>query len=161
MRLLRTPLSAALLLSFYGLFSQSTVSGEQRKWHTVTVMFDGPNTGENNATNPFLDYRLNVTFSGPGGSTYIVPGYYAADGNAANTSAASGNKWAVKFTPDKTGQWTYTASFRTGSNVAVSLDPNAGSPTSFNGASGSFTINSTNKINPDNRAKGRLNYVGA
>ena len=160
MRFLKTPLLAALLLSFYGLYSQSTVSGELRKWHTVTILFDGPSTGENSSTNPFLDYRLNVTFTGPNGSTTVVPGFFAADGDAANTGAASGNKWAVKFTPNQTGQWNYTASFRTGTDVAISLDANAGNTTSFNGTSGNFSISASNKNNPDNRAKGRLNYVG-
>ncbi|MEX0291564.1 MAG: Ig-like domain-containing protein [Flavobacteriaceae bacterium] len=160
MRLPKSPLFAVLLLSFYGLYSQGSVSGELRKWHTVTILFDGPNTGENSATNPFLDYRLNVTFNGPNGSSFVVPGYYAADGDAANSGASSGNKWAVKFTPNQTGQWTYTASFRTGNNVAISLDANAGNATSFNGASGNFSISASNKSGADNRAKGRLNYIG-
>ncbi|MCW5515552.1 DUF5060 domain-containing protein [Muriicola sp. Z0-33] len=160
MRFNRFPLLAVLLLSFYGLFSQSTVSGELRKWHTITILFNGPDANENSGTNPFLDYRLNVNFTGPNGETFVVPGYFAADGNAANTGATSGNKWAVKFTPNQTGQWNYTASFRSGSNVATSLDVNAGTATSFNGASGNFNISTSNKTNPDNRAKGRLNYVG-
>ena len=29
-----------------------------------------------------------------------MPGYFAADGDAANTSATSGNKWRVNFMPD-------------------------------------------------------------
>ncbi|MBT8183991.1 MAG: DUF5060 domain-containing protein, partial [Eudoraea sp.] len=160
MRFIRIPLLAILLLSFCGLYAQGTVSGELRKWHTVTILFDGPNANESSGTNPFLNYRLNVNFTGPNGETFVVPGYFAADGNAANTSATSGNKWAVKFTPNQTGQWNYSASFRTGTNVAISLDANAGTPTSFNGASGNFSISASNKTAPDNRAKGRLNYVG-
>jgi hypothetical protein len=160
MRFITHSLIAILLLTFHGLFGQATVSGELRQWHTVTLTFTGPNTSENNATNPFLDYRLNVTFTAPNGRTFLVPGYYAADGNAADSGANSGNKWQANFSPDQTGQWRYEASFRTGSNVAVNLSANAGSPTSFNGASGNFTIGNNNKSLPDNRANGRLSYVG-
>lgn len=149
-----------LFLSFSTLFSQSTVSGELRKWHTVTIQFDGPSTSETSSNNPFLNYRLNVTFTSPSGATFVVPGFYAANGNAAETSAASGNQWAVRFTPNETGRWNYTASFRRGTNVAISLSPTAGSATSFNGTSGSFNIANTNKSFPDSRAQGRLNYVG-
>jgi len=153
-------LTAFLLLFSVALFSQATITGELQKWHTVAITFDGPNTSENNNTNPFLDYRLNVTFSSPTGKTFVVPGFYAADGNAAETSSNSGNKWRVRFTPNETGQWSYTTSFRTGSNVAISDNANAGSPTSFNGNSGNFNISGSSKSGIDNRAKGRLNYVG-
>lgn len=142
-----------------GLIAQGSISGELRKWHRVTILFDGPNSSENANPNPFLDYRLNVTFTAPSGNTYVVPGFYAADGNAAETSAASGNKWAVHFTPDETGSWSYGVSFRTGADVAISLSDNAGTPISFDGAIGSFQVSSSNKVLPDNRSKGRLSYV--
>ncbi len=154
---------APTLLLFFMIslgYSQTTVSGDFQKWHTVTILFDGPNTSENDAVNPFLDYRLNVTFTSASGNTFVVPGFYAADGNAAETSASSGNKWAVRFTPNETGNWTYNVSFRTASNIAVILNPDFGTPTSFDGESGSFNIAASNKSAPDNRAKGRLNYVG-
>ena len=93
------------------------VSGELKKWHKVTISFTGPNTSETANPNPFTNYRLDVTFSN-GGKSYVVPGYYAADGNAAETSASSGNIWLVHFAPDETGLWTYSVSFRKGSNVA-------------------------------------------
>ena len=156
----RSPLAVLLLLCGYMLFSQATVTGELRKWHTVTIFFNGPNVSENDATNPFMDYRLNVTFNGPGGSNFVVPGFYAADGDAANSGANSGNKWAVRFTPDKTGTWTYTASFRKGTEVAIKTSPTAGSSHSFDGTTGSFSIGSSNKALPDHRANGRLQYVG-
>lgn len=135
------------------------IGGELRRWHKVTLTFDGINTTEDASTNPFLDYRLNVTFTN-GTKTYVVPGYFAADGNAANTGASSGSKWRVHFTPDEIGTWTYTASFRTGSNIAVDLNPNAGTPTSFDGTTGTFNIQETNKSGQDLRGKGLLRYVG-
>ncbi len=136
-----------------------TVSGELRRWHPITLTFDGPETSESADPNPFRDYRLTVTFS-HNEKTYEVPGYYAADGDAASTGATAGNKWRVHFTPDLTGTWTFTASFRTGDDIALKTDPGAGSSTSFDGETGNFEVLETNKSDPDFRKKGRLEYVG-
>jgi len=125
-----------------------TVGGTQKQWHEVTVTFSGPDSCETCDPNPFLDYRLNVTFQGPDESTYLVPGFYAGDGNG----GASGNRWRVRFSPPSTGTWTYTVSFRKGNNVNVSLDPNVGSPVSFDGDSGSFEVSASNKSGRDFRA---------
>ena len=141
------------------LLAQGTVSGETKTWHRVTITFDGPSTSESAAPNPFRDYRLDVTFS-KGGRSLRVPGFYAADGNAAESSATSGAKWRVRFCPDEAGTWTYTASFRTGTDLAASTDSAAGTATSFNGASGSFTVGASDKTGRDHRAKGRLKRQG-
>lgn len=137
-------------------------SGELQQWHKLSIDFAGPTTSETAATNPFMDYRLDVTFSHSGtGKSYVVPGYFAADGNAANTSATSGNVWRVHFAPDEIGAWTYSASFRTGTNVAVSTVASPGSSAGFfDGASGAFEIGVTDKSGRDLRGKGRLEYVG-
>jgi hypothetical protein len=138
------------------------ISGELKKWHKVTVTFDGPPTSETAAHNPFLDYRLNVTFTHTGtGKSYLVPGYYAADGNAANTHAESGNKWRVHFAPSEEGEWTYVASFRAGPDVAVDDNPLAGTSGGyFDNAAGTFEIGPTDKTGHDLRGKGLLEYVG-
>ncbi|MEM7147818.1 MAG: DUF5060 domain-containing protein [Verrucomicrobiota bacterium] len=136
-----------------------TVSGELKKWHKVTVTFDGPSTNEGATPNPFMDYKLDVTFTGPDGRVYVVPGYYAADGNAANTGATAGNKWRAHLAPDVEGEWSYTASFRMGTDVAVD-DTVTGTSTSFDGASGTFVIGPSDKGGRDFRGKGRLQYVG-
>ena len=73
------------------------VSGELKKWHKVTVDFSGPKTSETANPNPFTDYRLDVTFRN-GKKRYVVPGYYAADGNAAETGATSGSRETVVMT---------------------------------------------------------------
>ncbi|GAA4272456.1 hypothetical protein GCM10022258_17500 [Aquimarina gracilis] len=142
--------------------STATITGERKKWHKVTLTFNGPNTSEGASDNPFLNYRLNVTFTHQSGSpSYVVPGYFAADGNAAQTSASSGNKWRVHFAPDKIGQWNYSVSFRKGSNVAVNESNTAGTAAGFmNGLTGSFNISASDKTGRDFRAKGRLQYVG-
>ncbi|MEL6655504.1 MAG: PKD domain-containing protein [Bacteroidota bacterium] len=138
-----------------------TVSGELKKWHKVTLSFDGPFYSELNAgVNPFLDYRLIATFTN-GEKTYEVPGYFAADGNAAETSAGEGNVWRVHFAPDEVGTWTYTISFRLGSQVAISTVPGAGTALPpIDGITGTLEIGESDKSIPDNRARGRLQYVG-
>ena len=78
---------------------------------TDPITFRGPASSETDSPNPFLDYRLDVTFS-QGERKMVVPGYYAADGNAAESSADAGNGWRVHFVPDEAGEWTWTASFR-------------------------------------------------
>ena len=145
------------VLSFSLLAQAPTISGELKTWHRVTLTFAGPVSAETATPNPFADYALDVTFTN-GNKTYVVPGFYAADGNAAESSATSGNKWQVHFAPDATGKWSWLASFRTGKDVAVS-----GGGTSagfFDGASGSFSVAATDKTGRDHRGKGRLDYVG-
>lgn len=137
--------------------AQGNVSGTLEKWHRVTLTFDGPRTSESASPNPFRDYRLNVTFT-KGGRSITVPGYFAADGNAADSGAKSGKKWRVHFVPDETGQWSYTASFRKGSDVAVSTNANAGSAVSFDGAGGTFTVKKSSKSGRDFRAHGLLEH---
>jgi len=137
------------------------ISGELKKWHKVTLSFAGPNTSETATPNPFTDYRLNVSFTHLGsGKTYVVPGYYAADGNAANTSATSGNVWRVHFSPDETGAWSYTASFRSGSNIATNASAAGNTAGFFDGDTGNFSVAATDKTGDDLRGKGRLQYVG-
>jgi len=156
-------LIVSLLIRVDALFSQSSgaVDGELKKWHPITITFDGPEVGETDAYNPFMGYRLNVTFRHESGqAAYTVPGYFAADGNAAESSATSGNKWRVHFTPSRTGQWTYTVSFRQGEDIAVNLSSTAGESVAFDGVTGSISISDTDKSGRDHRGKGILRYVG-
>ena len=142
--------------------AEAVVTGELKQWHKVTLTFDGPETSESASPNSFLDYRLDVTFS-QGSKSIRVPGYYAADGDAANTSASSGNKWRVNFTPDETGTWSWSASFRAGAQVAIDLDPMSGvSAGYFDAETGTLEIAESDKTGRDFRAeaRGRLEYVG-
>ncbi len=140
---------------------EGQVTGELKRWHPVTITFDGPAAGETGEPNPFRYYRLNVAFRHEDGQdALVVPGYFAADGDAAETGATSGNKWRAHFTPSRTGSWSYTASFRQGDDVAISLSPTAGEATAFDGAQGTFTVAETDKSGRDFRGKGMLRYVG-
>lgn len=135
------------------------VTGELKKWHKVTLTFEGPDANEFPGPNPFLDYRLSVFFTN-GSRCYIVPGYYAADGNAGETGAIAGNKWRVHFVPDATGRWTYMVSFHTGPNIAVCPEAGAGQPAHFDGVTGTLDVIESDKTGRDFRGKGMLQYVG-
>ncbi len=140
----------------------ASISGELKKWHKVTLTFEGPEVSETDDYNPFLHYRLNVTFSHKKtGKTYQVPGYFAADGNAGITSATSGNKWKVHFSPDEIGKWDYSVDFKKGKWVAIrSRSRKVPSGEFMDGDSGSFSIEPSDKSGRDFRAHGRLKYVG-
>lgn len=137
-----------------------TVSGELKQWHKVTVTLDGPFAHEkDNQPNAFTDNAFQVTFTHQSGSpTYKVPGYFAADGNAANSSAESGTKWRAHLSPDKAGTWNYTVSFARGKHAALDGGGEALKP--YDGVKGSFEITPTDKSGRDFRAHGRLQYVG-
>lgn len=135
------------------------LKGELKKWHKITLIIDGPETSEFAKVNPFLDYRLNVEFTN-GNVSYQVPGYYAADGNAHESGASEGSKWAVHFRPDKTGEWQYRISFKSAKNIAIEEHTEVPKPVASDGVTGSFTVNETDKIAPDLRAYGRVVYDG-
>jgi hypothetical protein len=139
--------------------AQVQIAGERRQWHKVTLTLDGPCASETGDPNPFLDYRMSVMFAHESGSPkYEVPGYFAADGNAAETSATSGTKWRAHLSPDKTGRWTWEVSFLKGSNVTVL---SGGEPhTKYNGLKGEFRVAASDKKGVDFRARGRLQHVG-
>ncbi|WP_345192470.1 DUF5060 domain-containing protein [Algibacter agarivorans] len=149
-----------LLLSSCQQQKEVKVDGELKKWHRITLNFEGPDTNEMDENNLFLNYRLDVTFK-KGEKEFIIPGFYAADGNAAETSGDSGNVWQVRFTPDEIGEWTCSVSFRKGKNIAIAVTTNDATSAGFmDGQTGTFTISSSDKTGIDNRAKGRLEYVG-
>lgn len=67
----------------------------------------------------------------------------------------------ARFTPNTTGEWTFQVSFKKGENIAVLDDTSAGSSAGFmDGLKGEFEVQDTDKTGTDNRAQGRLNYVG-
>ena len=146
------------------LFAQSnpapSIQGELKKWHTIRFLFDGPKCSETDfKPNPFLDFRLEVTFTN-GNKKYKVPGFFAADGESSETSASSGNKWQVNFVPDEAGVWKYLVSFRGGKDISISNRTDLGTGLPPNGTTGSFTVTSTDKNAPGFLSKGRLEYVG-
>ena len=165
------PLAVCLAVLASGVVAQPpsqagtvAISGELRRWHKITLTFDGPPAEETaNDPNPFRDYRMTVTFTHESGiPTYTVPGYFAADGDAANTSATAGNKWRAHVAPEKAGRWYWRASFVQGRDVAI--DARAAGEAmpvrQIDGLSGTLEVAESNKTAPDFRARGRLEYVG-
>ncbi len=133
------------------------VSGEQRRWHTLTFSFDGPAAAETDESpNPFLDYRLWLHLEAPSGASWTVPGFFAGDGAGGD----SGSVWAARFTPDETGTWSYEVDFRGGAEVALDLDPGAGTEEAPDGTTGSFGVIESDESDPDLRARGRIEYTG-
>ena len=139
-----TALFALLLIA-----PAAEVAGETRQFHTVTVTWDGPQTDERADPSPFVAYELSCTFTHDSGAAVSVPGFFAADGNAAETSATGGNKWRVRFSPPLTGRWTYEGTLlREGTPVGLTDDR------------GSFSVAESDKKAPDFRGRGHLRYVG-
>ena len=60
-------------------------------------VFDAAFTSSRASDNPFQETELLVTFTGPGAKAQTVRGFW--DG---------GQTWRVRFSPDATGEWTYT-----------------------------------------------------
>ena len=139
-----------------------SIAGDLRQWHKVTLTLNGPQADEASAApNPFMDYRMMVTFAHESGTpTYTVPGYFAGDGASAESSATAGNKWRAHLAPDKTGRWTYRISFASGKGVALAALSEGQRVSPFDGMSGTFQIAATDKKSPDFRARGRLAVHG-
>ncbi|MDF1549050.1 MAG: DUF5060 domain-containing protein, partial [Bacteroidales bacterium] len=125
------------------------------QWHTITLSFKGPETSELAKENPFLNYRLNVEFKNEE-TQQIIRGFYAADGRASETGSISGTIWQVRFTPDKTGTWSYKAKLYHADSIALSENPNKGESVAISNAQGNFLVTRSDKEGDDFRAHGRI-----
>lgn len=142
------------VLCFIGLFLHGCTDNQSeaiqiKAWEKHTLTFKGPETSESADENPFLSYRLNVTFK-LDDRLLVIPGFYASDGNAAQSGSDRGNAWKVHFRPDQAGLWTYKVSFRKGENIATSDDPTAGTALSPDGTQGEIDVL------PNPNAQGKL-----
>jgi len=152
-----------LLFLFFFLFTKAkaeepyiSIDGELKQWHKVTLTIPGPLTSEYAKENPFLNYKLEATFTN-GNRSYTVPGFFAAEINAAETSAEGGNIWKVRFRPDEPGEWKFKISFRKGKDIVVKENDDFGEPVnSIDGREGTFTIEKSDKTGDDFRAQGRI-----
>jgi len=148
-----------VLVSFSCVKKETPLTSYQQ-WHTITFPFEGPDASETGTNNPFLNYRLTAEFSN-GEENIKVRGFYAADGNAAETSASSGPIWQVRFTPNKTGKWTYKVQLQQGDSIALKDDNIAGETIRISNETGVFEVIPSDKEGADFRAHGRLvNHKG-
>lgn len=126
-----------------------------QQWHTYTISFEGPNTSEYSPENPFIRYLLLVEFEHKE-TRKVIRGYYAADGNAAETSADSGSVWQVRFNPEHIGEWTYKASLFKGDSITISQDVETAEQIALPNSTGTFEVIPSQKSSPDFRAQGRI-----
>lgn len=146
----------------------ATILGELKQWHTVTLEWEHSTEQDeviepSADNNPTVDYRLLVTFTRPDNTTFTKQGYFAADGNAANTGATSGKKWHCKISPEQEGLWQYSVRFVYSPDIFREYPINpatGGTGYEFDGDTGSFVVGPTDKSAPDFRNKGRLQVTG-
>ncbi|MFK7920705.1 MAG: DUF5060 domain-containing protein [Bacteroidia bacterium] len=148
----------SLIFLFFACQPPATPALNGTKWHKLTLSFNGPESSETAEKNPFTDYRLWVTFT-QGDKSYKVAGFYAADGDAAESSAETGNVWQVRFRPDQEGIWTYKASFREGEDIVISDDASAGTATAFDGESGEILVGPAPKGEKGRLIRGDKRYL--
>lgn len=88
-----------------------------------------PAEGDPSPGNPWLDWRMDLTLQDPGGGLWIVPGFFAGDGEG----APRGDVWSVRFTPPAAGVglWEGTATLRQGPAVNVDGPTDARGTTVF------------------------------
>jgi len=135
------------------------ISGALAQWQPVTLTLDGPFAHElDNDPNPFRDHAFQVTFTHESGSPkYTVPGYFAADGNASESSAQSGTKWRAHLSPDKPGRWNYQTHFFMGEDIVFKKKLKSSKDYS---KSGSFNISATPADATGFYQEGRLTDIG-
>ncbi len=146
-------------LSHAAVIGNALIQGPMIAHHPFTLTITGPKTSETANPNPFRDYHLTVTFTHQDKS-YIVPGYFAADGNAAQTSATSGDQWRTHFVPDKAGKWSFKVSFHTAKNIAITNNTTNAKTVKPHGHSGSFRVRHIRKTDRSHWRHGKLRYVG-
>lgn len=119
--------------------------GNAKTWEVMTFDINGPDEGERHGV--FTDYAVQIMFMDENGITVTVPAYYAADGNAAETSAKVGNIWRAHFVPPRSGRWTYRVDFREGDNVAIG-ETEGRRIKAYDGIRGTFIVDAA-VLNPD------------
>ncbi|HEX6986636.1 MAG TPA: DUF5060 domain-containing protein [Planctomycetaceae bacterium] len=142
------------------------VSPNPTQYQPVTLTFTGPEANETGEPNPFRDYRLRVRFSHRAETPrtpleewaiLTVDGYFAADGNAAESGATAGDKWRVHFLPESAGTWYYEVTFVAGKDVAIHDAPTLPSERMpLDGLKGSFTVAEADPNAPGFSATGPL-----
>lgn len=145
-----------LILSQLSCQQAETVNnlGEFKQWEPIQLDFEGPRLSETSLDNPFLNYKLAVVFTHKD-TSYVVRGFYAADGIAAESSADSGRVWQVRFAADRPGTWTYEASLMKGEHIAVNPQIQA-TAIEISNSSGEFTVVSNDRSSSEFYKNGRI-----
>ncbi len=128
---------------------------ETKKYETITLSFNGPQTSENDSVNPFLHYLLLVEFNNNGDKT-MIRGFYAADGNSANSGSDSGAVWQVRYIPEVSGRWTYSAKLYKGDSLAIHNNIENAEQIELNDCNGAFLVVDSEKKADDKPFSGRI-----
>ncbi len=148
---------AGTVLQSVGDGSGWTLTGPLIAWQPMEFVLTGPASSEMAVSpNPFLDFRMKVTFQGPHGREYEVQGFFDGDGQGGDT----GDVWKARFSPDVQGPWTFEVDFERGFELAVELNPGVGSPTVWHGITGAFEVLPLDPEAEGFYRLGRLEYVG-
>ena len=134
------------------------ITGNFKAYQKLTFSWEGPELTEDKST--FLNYRMEMSFTDPDGQQILVPGYFAADGNAGETGAETGKIWRAHLLPLKAGEWEYEVRFLEGENIAIATDNSTASSLAFDKQKGSFTVLPEDRFQPGFLGKGKLQYIG-
>ncbi|MCG6154415.1 DUF5060 domain-containing protein [Rubinisphaera margarita] len=154
-------LSTVLLLTSATHFAdaqEARIEGTKEPWHKLTLSFTGPECSETDTEpNPFRDYRFSVTFRhADSDATFKVPGFFAADGRAAETSADRGNVWRAHFAAPHAGRWTWEVEFVQGRLAAIQTGEKTEPVAPLHGQKGEFTLSESSSEKGSPYARGRL-----
>ena len=96
-------------------------------FHPVTLDFLAPINMLESDPATFTNHRLMVRFTSDSGHPPVtVRGFFAGDGDAADSGAQTGSVWRAMFTPPAAGTWHWTARLATGEDIAIDIDFDAG-----------------------------------
>lgn len=103
-----------------------TLEGRRLAWHPLTFKVELP-FALDESPNTFLNYQFWMHIGSGTGWEFHVPGYFAADGDAANSGASSGSIVEFKWMAPASDIYVADFDIRFGSNIGISTDQNAGS----------------------------------
>ena len=152
-------LTLYLLCSVFALLPSKALAAEIENpgivFERVTLSVEGPASSERGDVNPFADIRLDWIITHDS-EQWIVPGYFAACGDAAETGCTSGKTWRAHFLPRKRGNYQWKVRFRQGKDIAVRAP--IGSALNNDGLKGHFSISKESQ--DPIKARGILAYTG-
>jgi len=135
----------------------ASLSGSQIAYQPLQLDVTGPLARESDTSpNPFLDIRLDVTFTSPSGQVIVVPGFFAGDGSGDGT----GSVWRTRITPHEPGDWQYSAQLFSGTNAAVADQTDDLEQLDQQNNTGTFTISPADANAEGFLARGPLTYSG-
>ncbi|MEX2030590.1 MAG: DUF5060 domain-containing protein [Anaerolineales bacterium] len=131
-----------------GIATPTSLPGTYSQWSRVEVALRGPaSVGMGDTVNPFAIF-VDVAFTAPDGTLFLVPAFYDGDG----LGGMDGDVWVARLSPSQAGMWSYRTE---------SLEP------LLDGHEGTFEVLAPSGCSPylagglpDFGCLGRLSYTG-